>query len=185
MIKRKDKRGVGGLIFFVILLITIVVIGFAAAILSGAITWASDEITPVIKDIGMVEDVGNFSQAADYSVVPANNFVQAIPWLIGFSYVAMLLFAIFFAIGYQSNPNPFLIGLYIFLVVLVIFVAIIISNMYQDIYTGNDEIAAQLHEQQLMTFMILRSPIILTIIALIAGIFMFTRPTDVGGGYGV
>jgi hypothetical protein len=185
VIKKKDKRGVMSLVLFVIVLITILVIGFAASILTGVFTWASDEVTPIIQDIGMVEDVGNFTEAAEYSVVPADNFVQAMPWLVGFSYVAMLIFAMFFAIGYQSSPNPFFIGLYIFLVLLVIFVSIIISNMYQDIYTGNDVISEQLHEQQLMTFMILRSPVILTLIALIAGIFIFTRPSDSGGGYGV
>ena len=185
LVRKQDKRGVSGLIFFVILLITVLIIGFAASLLAGVFTWASDEVTPIVKDIGNVQDVGNFSQAADYSVVPANNFVQAIPWVIGFSYVAMLIFCVFFAIGYQSNPNPFFIGLYIFLVILVIFAAIIISNMYQDIYTGNDVLAESLHEQQLMTFMILRSPVILTLIALIAGIFIFTRPADVGGGYSI
>ena len=185
MIKRRDKKGVMGLVFFIILLITVLVIGFAASLLSGAITWASDEVTPIVNEIGNVEGIANFSQAADYSVKPANNFIQAIPWVIGFSYVAMLVFCIFFAIGYQSSPNPFLIGLYIFLVILVIFVSIIISNMYQDIYTGNDVLAQQLHEQQLMTFMILRSPVILTLIALIAGIFIFTKPNDTGGGYSI
>lgn len=185
MVSRKDKKGVMGLVFFVLILITILVIGFAASLLTGVITWASDEVTPIVYDIGNVEDVANFSQASDYSFKPANNFIQAMPWLVGFSYVAMLIFCIFFAIGYQTNPNPFLIGLYIFLVLLVIFVSIIISNMYQDIYTGDDILAEQLHEQQLMTFMMLRSPVILTFIALIAGIFIFTRPVDVGGGYGV
>jgi hypothetical protein len=183
--RNKNKKGAMGLVFFILILITILVIGFAASLLTGVITWASDEVTPIVKEIGNVEDVGNFSQAAEYSVEPANNFVQAIPWLVGFSYVAMLLFAIFFAIGYQSNPNPFFIGFYIFLVLLVIFVSIIISQMYQDIYTGNDILATELHEQTLMTFMMLHSPWILTLIALIAGIFIFTRPVELGGGYGV
>lgn len=185
MIPKKNKKGAMGLVFFILILITILVIGFAASLLTGVITWASDEVTPIVKEIGNVEDVGNFSQAAEYSVEPANNFVQAIPWIVGFSYVAMLLFAIFFAIGYQSNPNPFFIGFYIFLVLLVIFVSIIISQMYQDIYTGNDILATELHEQTLMTFMMLHSPWILTLIALIAGIFIFTRPVELGGGYGV
>lgn len=182
---KKNKKGVGSLIFFIIILITVLVIGFAATLLTGVITWASDEVSPIITEIGMVEDVANFSEASDYSVKPANNFIQALPWVVGFSYVAMLIFCMFFAIGYQSSPNPFFIGLYIFLVILVIFFSIIISNMYQDIYTGNDVLAEQLHEQQLMTFMILKSPVILTLVALIAGIFIFTRPTDVGGGYGI
>jgi hypothetical protein len=182
----KNKRGVIGLIIFFIALFLILIIGFITAIATGLITWTSAQITPIMQGLGNAEGVANFSEAAEYSFVPANKFIQALPWVVGFSYLAMLLFSIFFVITYINNPHPFLIGLYFFLVLLLIFGSIIMSNMYQDIYSGNDIVAQQLQSQTLLSFMILRSPFILALIAIIAGIFLFSRPgVENEGGYGI
>lgn len=182
----KNKRGAIGLILFFVALFLIVIIGFIASISTGLITWTSTQVTPIIQVIGNVEGVANFSEAAEYTVVPANTFIQALPWLVGFSYVAMLFFSVFFAITYSFNPNPFFMGLFFFLVLLLILGSIVMSNMYQDIYSGTDVLALQLQSQTLLSFMILRSPFILTLIAIVTGIFLFARPgTETSGGYGV
>jgi polyferredoxin len=70
------------------------------------------------------------------------------------------------------------------LVVLLFFGAVIMSNMYQDIYEGTDIISQGLQEQPLMSNMILYSPFYMVLIALIAGIFLFAKPSqdDYGGG---
>ena len=57
------------------------------------------------------------------------------------------------------------------------------SNMYQDIYTGDDDIATRLQEQTIMSFLILHSPFIMALIATIGGVIMFgMKNTGMGGG---
>jgi tetrahydromethanopterin S-methyltransferase subunit E len=56
--------------------------------------------------------------------------------------------------------------------------------MYQDIYTGSDEIATRLQEQTIMSYMILHSPFIMGLIATIGGVLMFGMKSSEGDNYG-
>lgn len=176
---RKGQGAITIIIFFLILF-TILIVGFIASMGVAIIDYGSDTITPLMTDLGMVGDV-NLSQASDYTFGTVDSFVQALPWLMGFLYVVALLFSVIFVFAYGQNPSPVYLGFYIMLVVLLIFGSIIVSNMYQDIYTGNDEISSRLQEQTLSSYMILYSPFILTTIALLAGIYLFVKPSDEGG----
>lgn len=177
----KNKKGFEGMMFFVIALLLIVIIGFIGSVVVGLFDFAGDTITPVFADLGVIGDT-NMSQVASYTITPANTFVQAMPWLVGFGYVIMLIFSIVFVVTYETNPHPAFMGAYIFFVVLIVFASIIMSNMYQDIYTGDDELGSRLKEQSTLSYMILYSPTILTLIAIMTGIFLFSRPSDSGGG---
>ena len=180
----KNKKGAIGIIIFFMILFAILVLGFIAAMAVGIIDFASDTITPVMQELGVAGN-SNLSEAAEYSFVPLNTFVQALPWVVGLSYVVALLFSIIFVLSYNYNPHPAFIGFYFALVILLIFGSIIMSNMYQDIYSADDEIADRLKEQTLLSYMILYSPFILTLIALITGIYLFSGPKGEGGGYGI
>jgi len=180
----KNKKGAIGIIIFFMILFAILVLGFIAAMAVGIIDFASDTITPVMQELGVAGN-SNLSEAAEYSFVPLNTFVQALPWVVGLSYVVALLFSIIFVLSYNYNPHPAFIGFYFALVILLIFGSIIMSNMYQDIYSADDEIADRLKEQTLLSYMILYSPFILTLIALITGIYLFAGPKGEGGGYGL
>jgi len=180
----KNKKGAIGIIIFFMILFAILVLGFIAAMAVGIIDFASDTITPVMQELGVAGN-SNLSEAAEYSFVPLNTFVQALPWVVGLSYVVALLFSIIFVLSYNYNPHPAFIGFYFALVILLIFGSIIMSNMYQDIYSADDEIAERLKEQTLLSYMILYSPFILTLIALITGIYLFAGPKGEGGGYGL
>jgi len=184
IIKKKDKRGIGGILIFFLILFSILVIGFVAAIAFGIFNYASEQITPVMTELGMAGD-SNISEYAGYGFGTFNTFLSAAPWLIGFAYIGALIFSVFLALSYTYNPNPIFIGLYVMFIVLLIFFAIIMSNMYEDIYTGTDEIATQLQAQTLTSYMILYSPMILTTIAFITGIFLFAGRRDEGGYSGV
>jgi len=177
---KKDKRGVIGMILFFLILMGVLVIGFIAAMAMGVIDFASDTISPIMKELGVVGDT-NISEAATYTFGTLETVNSTLPMLVGFLYVGALIFSVIFAISYSFNPNPILIGFYLLMIVLLIFASIIMSNMYQDIYSGTDEIASRLREQTLLSYMILQSPYILTIIAFITGIYLFTRPMETGG----
>ena len=99
-----------------------------------------------------------------------------------------LIFSLVFIFIVGYNPHPAFIGFYFSLMLLLIFGCVIMSNMYQDIYTGTDDIATRLQEQTIMSYLILNSPFILAMIAAIGGILMFARQSSSeggGGGFGI
>jgi len=180
---QKNKRaGIGIIIFFSVLII-VLILGFLGAIVWTVLDIASDEITPIFEGLGMVGDT-NVSQAAEYSFGVMNTFVQAIPWLIAFGYVMALIFTLVFVFIVGYSPHPAFIAFYISLMLLLVLGCVVMSNMYQDIYTGNDEIATRLQEQTIMSYMILHSPFIMAIIAIIGGILMFGMQSVNKGEYG-
>ena len=180
-----NKKGVMGIVFFFLLLLTILIIGFGLAMLWSVIDYASGEITPIMTDLGMVEDF-NMSQAGEYTFGVMDSVITALPWVIAFSYVAMLIFSIVFIISWNYNPNPIYIGIYFMFVILLILGCIAMSNIYQDIYTGTDIVAQGLQNQYMLSFLILHSPWIMTLIAFIVGIYIFAgKQTEMQGGFDI
>lgn len=181
----KNKKGSFGIIIFFLVLLTLLIVGFMGVMIWSVMDIASDEITPIMSELGMVGNT-NLSQASDYSFGVADTFVQAMPWIIAFGYVIALIFTLVFIFVVGYTPHPAFIGLYLVLMILLIFGCIIMSNMYQDIYTGTDDVASRLQEQATMSYLILYSPFIMAVIAIIGGILMFTRQSaSEGGSYGV
>jgi len=174
------KAGIGIIIFFSVLLI-VVIIGFIAVMVWSVIDIASDELTPIMTELGMVEEA-NLSQASEYTFGVADTFIQSLPWVIALGYVLVLVFTLVFVFIVGYTPHPAFIALYIMLMILLIFGCVIMSNIYQDIYEGTDELALRLQEQTIMTYLILHSPFIMAMIAVIGGILMFTRQSATEGG---
>lgn len=180
----KNKKGQIGIIIFFGLLFLMLIIAFIFSMVVGVIDYASDEITPVMKDLGVLDGTStNMSEISGYTFGTLDVLIQNLNWLIGIVYIGALLFSIIFALAMSENPNPVFIGLYFALILLLILGSIFISNAYEDIYTGNDELATRLHEQTLISYMILHSPSILTLVAFITGIFLFTRSGRTEGGF--
>jgi len=170
------------IVIFAFGFLTIVIIGFIVSMVVAVLDFSGDTITPVFQELGVVGDT-NLTEAADYSVVVINNFVQALPWIMGFAYVCTLIFCIIFALSYEANPNPIFIGLFLMVMILILIGCIVISNMYEEIYNGDDEIGDRLQEQVLMSYMILYSPSIIAIIGFVTGIYMFSGSRNLGGNF--
>jgi len=137
MLKIKGKKGGIGIIIFFAVLLGVLVLGFIGAITWSVLDIVSDEITPVMEGLGMIDNT-NVSLAAEYSFGVADTFVQAMPWLIAMGYVLALVFTLVFVFLVGYNPHPAFIGFYFALMVLLVFGCVIMSNMYQDIYVGDD-----------------------------------------------
>jgi len=139
-----------------------------------------------MEDIGVVGKA-NISEASEYTFGVVDKTVSALPWLLAFSYVAMLIFSIIFVVSYNFNPNPVYIGIYFIFIILLILGAIIMSNMYEDLYNSDDEVIGEgLREQTAMSFMMLHSPWILSIIAFIVGIYIFAgKQNEHQGGFDI
>ena len=185
-LKQMNKKGFMGFVFFFLILFTILIIGFIAVIGVSVVKYASGIVTPVMTDIGTVGNT-NISEASEYTFGTVDKLVNSLPWLLVFGYVAMLIFSIIFVVSYNFNPNPVYIGIYFVFVILLVFGAIIMSNMYEDIYNSGDEVIGEgLQEQTAMSFMMLHSPWILSIIAFIVGIYIFAgKQGEQQGGFDI
>jgi len=181
-----NKRGVMGLIFLFLIIFTILIVGFIGTMAISIIDYTSDELTPIMTDLGVIQQGNisiNMSDIGEKTFGVLDTLVQTLPWLFALIYGCSLIFTLIFVLGYRTNPHPVFLGLYFALMLLLIFGSIIMSNMYQDIYSGTDEIATRLQEQTMMSYMMLYAPHIMGLIAAVGGILMFTRsPGESGGG---
>ncbi|MCK5451763.1 MAG: hypothetical protein KAI70_08355, partial [Candidatus Omnitrophica bacterium] len=160
-----NKKGQIGIIMFFGLLFLILIVGFIVAMVIGIVDFASDEITPIMEELGVLEGTStNMSEISGYTFGNVDVIIQNLNWLVGIVYIAALLFSIIFALVGFDNPSPFFMGLYFALILLLILGSVFISNAYEDILKGNDEISTRLYEQTIMTYMILHSPAILTLV---------------------
>ena len=181
---KEDKKGIMGIIFFFIILFSILILAFVAVIVIAAIDYSSEVVTPVFEGIGVIGSA-NVSEAAVATFGVADTVINSLSWLIALAYVLALIFSIVLVASYNYTPNPAFIGIYLALILLLIVGSIIISNSYEDVYNGTDELALKLQANVTMSYLILYSPFILTLIAFIAGIFLFATNKNDGGGVGV
>jgi hypothetical protein len=161
------------IILFFVILFVILFLGFTMVIGSALLNWVFDEAVPELSDMGMVGDA-NMTAVAGYTITPLNTLVQNFTWLTGILYIIMLIgsFGIIFIA--RATPSRWLIAFYFMLAVIIIIGAIFMSNIYEDFYTGDDELATRLQEHTLLSYMILYSPLIFTIIVFATGIVLFS-----------
>ena len=55
---RGKKKGVIGMIILFMLLLTIVIIGFISVMIISSIDYVSDELTPIMTDLGIIDEGG-------------------------------------------------------------------------------------------------------------------------------
>jgi hypothetical protein len=143
------------------------------AVGGGVLNWVFDTVVPEISNLGEIGSV-NLTESAEYTITPINTLVQSFSWLAGVLYVLMLIGVIAMAFIIKSSPSKWLIGFFMLCIILLVLGSIFISNMYQDFYSGTDDMASRLKEQTLLSFMILNAPLIFTIVAFVTGIVLFT-----------
>lgn len=171
---KQNKKGMIGMLLFFVALFLIMIIGFIAVMGISIIGYASEELTPIMKEVGVSSDNPDLENAMNFTFDTTDSVVQGMPWVLSFTYVLALIFSIVFVVSYRENPHPAFIGFFIALMFLLVLGSIVMSNMYQDIYNGNDFLGERLQAQPLMSYMMLYSPFIMTLIAFVAGAFMFT-----------
>jgi len=181
LIEKKNKKGMMGLVLVVVIIFTILVIGFFAVIGLGVFSYASDKIVPELQSVGMIDNTTNFTAAVNTAVTPITTILDNLPWLLVFGYGATLIFSLVAVVFVRYNPHPLFIGIYFMLMIMLIFMAILMSNAYEDLYNGNDDLALELQANAGMSYLLLYSPAILTVIAIFTGIFMFAGNKDEGG----
>jgi hypothetical protein len=169
-----NKKGsFGVLLFFMIIIAVLIVAGVGIAILIGVINIGTDTIIPELSNIGMV-DGSNISEYAEYTTTPVNTLISSFTWMGGVAYGMAIFGLIGLAIAFRLTMSKIFIVVFFAFAVLLLFLSILISNIYQDIYSGTDELATELKDQVMLSWLILKSPLIFSVVIFISGIILFS-----------
>jgi|SRR3990167_4463589 len=169
-----NKKGdIEGILVFVTILFLILIVGFLMIVGGAVIDWVFDESVPELTNLGQIENL-NMTEAGRMVINPVNNIVQNFTWFTGVAYFIMLIVSIGFAFTMRQAPSKWLMGFYVMLMLILVMGSIFISNIYEDFYTGTDDLAVRLQQQAILSFMILYSPMIFSVIGFITGIILFS-----------
>lgn len=168
------------LLFFIIIAVVLVV-GLFIGIGTGVITIFMDEFVPAIEDIGQIGDSTNITEYSKYALTPVDTFVKSLTWMGGIIYLVAFIGLFGLAIGFRVTMSKWLIVMFILLALLLVIMSIYISNIYEDLYQDSGDLGESLRDQGLLAFLILNSPMILTIVIFASGIVLFAG-IDSGDG---
>ena len=170
----KNKKGNIMVIAMLALFVMVVILGaFFLTVGSGILTYASGTIEEITSGLGMAGD-SNLSAISDVSIGTANTTIQMLQWGSGILIVFGLLGIIMFAGTIRFKPSGVLIGLYFLMIIILIFTAIYMSNTYEELLNGTDELAVELQSYTMASFLILYMPMIITIMAFLGGVIIFS-----------
>lgn len=177
-----NKRGqMTGMLYFIGALFIALFIGFMMSVGTAFIDWTADNTLPELQDLGQAGDV-NLTEISDLTITPLNTMVQAMPGIIGVMYIMMLVTTLGMAYMFRAGGERWLLFLFFGLSLLLVIASIGISMVYEDFYDDDGDFGDRLKEQSLMSFLILYSPAIMTVIAMAGAMIMFTGYEEVGGG---
>lgn len=156
------------------IVVLVVIMGaFFITLGSGIITFSADTINDITTGLGTAGD-SNLSYYSEVSIGTLNSSLQMMKWGTGVLLLFSLLGIIIFATSIRLNPSGYLIGFYLLLVIVLVFTAVLMSNAYEDITSGTDELAVELSQMPVSSFLIVHMPLIITIMAFIGGIIIFS-----------
>ncbi len=171
---KMNKRGqVGIILIFFTVIAVILVAGLFIGIGVSAISMFMDDFVPEIEGIGTVAGA-NITEYAGYTLTPLTTFVNSWSWMGGALYFVSIIGLFGIAVAYKSTADRWLLGFFILFLVLIIFLSIFVSNIYQDLYEDNTTFGENIREQKLLSFFMLHSPLILSIVAFASGIILFS-----------
>jgi len=170
----ENKRGdIVSIIWIIGILFTVLFLGILIVFGGMVIDWTFDEVVPELSTLGQVGNA-NLTNIASMTVTPANTFVQSFTWLGGIIYALALLGCLGLAFAFRFTGNKWLAGFFIACMLLLIIACIFISNIYEEFYNDGSDVGDRLHEQVLLSWLILYSPIVMCIIGFISAVIMFT-----------
>lgn len=156
----------------------LLVIGFIFSLAYAPIKNTMDELEPIINDLGQWDDV-NASYYGNIVYTPVDTLVTNFSWIMGILYILGIIGLLGIAVVFRGSRSGLGLTFFLGLSLLVILCSILISNAYEDYYSGTDDTADVLKEQILMSWLIIYSPMILSLFVFIAGIILFSG--DEGG----
>jgi hypothetical protein len=169
--KRGSLYGVIGIVSGVMLILAFIFM----FVLGGVIVKDNfGVIAEEIRDIGVIYDGVNVSESANYVLNPLESIINNYALFATIIYILGIVSLFSLAFMFRGNLNGLVVVLFIMAALLVIVFSILISNGYEVLYSGNDFIGEGLREAGIINYLILYSPMIMTIVTFIAGIILFT-----------
>jgi hypothetical protein len=169
-----NKKGQIGqmLNIYTFFIIVAIIIGLGVFIVLGSATvnYVGDNILPPIQT-QTTDLAGDTAGGAVGVLVTANN---AIPWIVGVIYILALVFILILAYAFRISGEKYLLVLYLGLSVLIVLMAILTSNLYQDFYKAPGDLGDELKSMGLISYLILYSPMIMSFILGFAAIIIFS-----------
>lgn len=172
--KMNKKANFPLMLLFFIIIAVVLVMGLFIAMGSSVIKIFMDEFRPTIEGIGTISGNTNVTEYSGYAITPVDTMINSLSWLGGVIYLVAFFGLFGVAIAYKVTMSRWLIGLFVLIALLIIIMSIFISNIYEDLYTDGSEFGENIREQKLLSFLILHSPMILTITVFASGIILFS-----------
>ena len=161
----------------VVLILGLILLVFIIAGLTigwGVVKSATDVIIPEFTSIGEIFPGSNVSEYAEMTLNPASSIIDNMGLIIGLVYILGLVGLLGYAFIFRNNFNGWIAMFFIASVLMLIMLSIFVSQYYESFYLDQNELGTILRSATLVSFLIIQSPVILTIIAFIAGIILFT-----------
>jgi len=170
---KNKKAQVGFIIFFFMGIALLIAGAIFLAIASGVISYVADITFPEITNIGVIGD-SNISEYAEYGLNPVNTLIKQSEWMGGVLYMIAIIGLIGIAVVFRTSQNKVFIVLFFAFAILMMFLSILMSNVYEDFYSSGDEIGDKLKDQTMLSWLILRSPLVFSVVIFISGIILFS-----------
>jgi|TARA_R100001530_G_scaffold34477_2_gene26917 hypothetical protein len=178
----ESKKGqIESILIMVAILFLLLFVGLLLVFGTMTFDWVADEVVPEFLSIGNVGDA-NFTEYGGYTIQPVNTVIQSFTWLAGIFYFMGLIGCIGLAVSFRMIGNKWLVGFFFVCMFLLIVTSIFISNIYEEFYNDGTEVGARLHEQVLLSWLLLYSPMVMSVIGFVCGIIMFSGEFVEGGG---
>ncbi len=158
---------IGGIIMLVLL-----VAGMTIGL--GVIKTGTDIIFPEISKFGEVTDGVNISESANYVLNPVSTIISNLGLIMGIIYLLGIAGLLTIAFVFRGNQNGWVIAIFVASILLLIITCIAISEFYETFYLAQNDYGGVLRDYSLVSFLIIYSPTIMTIVAFIAGVILFT-----------
>lgn len=170
MNKKGQLGGILNIYTFFFIIGVILVLGLFAVLSGSVINYVGDNVLPPIQQ-QTTDLAGQTAGDAVGVLVTAND---AIPWIVGVAYVLSLVFILVLAYAFRISGEKYLLVLYFGLSVLIILLSIITSNLYQDFYQDGGDLGTELKAMGLMSYLLLYSPMIFSVLLTIGAIIIFS-----------
>jgi hypothetical protein len=170
-----NKKGQLGPVFIIMFGLALLLIISVGLLIGGSvIKIATDEIIPEINNIGEVSEGVNISEHSEMVLTPIQSVIDSFGLLISVIMVFSLLGFVALSFVFRESTSNWVLPVYGLSVLLLIVVCIFISNGYEEFYLANDDIGAELRDASLASYFVIYSPVIMTVVAFLCGIILFT-----------
>jgi len=176
----KDKEGQAAIsiVFVIGIIFLVMILSLGIVFLSGIINWTADIIVPEIGAINTTEIGLNWTPVHNATFGTMDKVIQSGTWVSGVLLMMGIIMCLGVSFAFRISGNKWLGIVFISFMVLLVIASMFIGNIYEGFYNDpNTEFTGILHEHTMGSWILLRSPIIFTILGFVCGIIIFT-----GGG---